>query len=102
VILGHLLRSLAQLINLVVQAYIFVILVRAVLSWVGPLPPSPLIVILRRLTDPVFRLIHRWFPFTVIAGVDLSPIIVMIGLYFINNLITGILLGYAGRLLAGG
>jgi len=102
VILGQFLRALAQLLHLAFQAYIFVILIRAVLSWMGPMPPSPLILVLRRLTDPVFRLVHRWIPFAIIGGIDISPVIVMLGLYFIDNLITGILMGYAGRLLAGG
>ena len=101
-ITGHLLRALAHLIHLAAQAYIFIILIRAVLSWMGPMPPGPLINILRRLTDPVFRLVHRYIPFSIIGVIDISPVIVMLGLYFIDDLITGILLGYAGRLLAGG
>ena len=101
-ILGNLLRALAQLLHMVFQIYIFIVLIRSVLSWMGPMPSSPLLVILRRLTDPVFRLIHRWLPFTIIGGIDISPVILMVGLYFIDNMITGILLGYAGRLLAGG
>ena len=47
-IAGHLLRALAHLIHLAAQAYIFIILIRAVLSWMGPMPPGPLINILRR------------------------------------------------------
>jgi YggT family protein len=51
--------------------------------------------ILRALTDPVFRLAHRHLPFLVVGGIDISPIVIVIALYFIDNFFTGLLLDLA-------
>jgi YggT family protein len=61
----------------------------------GTIPPNPFIMMLRRLTDPVFRLVHRHLPFMVIGGIDISPIAIVLVLYFIDNFITGLLMDLA-------
>jgi YggT family protein len=89
------LRSFAHVFHMVIQLYILVIIVRAVMSWMGHIPPNTFTIILRRLTDPVFRFVHRVLPFTIIGGIDISPIIIIIALYFIDNFFTGLLLNFA-------
>ncbi len=101
-IIGHLLKALAQLLHLVIQIYIIIIIIRAVISWLGNIPPNPLFVLLRRLTDPVFRVVHRFLPLTIIGGIDISPIIILVALYLIDNLITNLMINYANQLLYGG
>jgi len=95
VIAGNLLKAIAQLIHLVIHIYIFVIIIRAVISWMGNIPPNQFTYILRRLTDPVFRLVHRHVPFAIIGGIDISPIFITVILYFIDSVVTGILLDMA-------
>lgn len=99
---GHVVRALADLLHLLIQIYIFIIIIRAVISWMGNIPPNTFTYILRRLTDPVFRWIHRTLPFTVMGGIDVSPIIIIVALYFIDNLLYGLLMGYANQLIIGG
>lgn len=99
-IAGNLFKAVAQLIHLVIQAYILIIIIRSVISWVGTIPPNRFIIVLRKLTDPVFRYVHKMLPFTIIGGIDISPIIIVIVLYFIDNLLYGILMGYANELLS--
>ena len=98
-IVGNFLKVLAQLIHLLIQIYILIIIVRSVISWIGNIPPNRLIYILRKLTDPVFRYVHRLFPFAIIGGIDISPILIVIALYFIDNFFYGVLMGYANQLL---
>jgi YggT family protein len=100
VIAGNLLRAIAQLIHLVIHIYIFVIIIRAIISWMGNIPPNQFIYILRRLTDPVFRLVHRHVPFAIIGGIDISPIFITVILYFIDSVVTGILLDMAYQMSA--
>ena len=88
--------SLARLINILFEIYIIIIIIRSVLSWMGNMPHHPLVMILRRLTDPVFRFVHRVFPYTVIGGIDFSPILIVVALMLISNLITNLLLGSPG------
>jgi YggT family protein len=103
VILGHFFKATANILHLALQMYIVIVLVRSVLSWMGGIPRNNTFVyILRRLTDPVFRLVHRYFPFTIVGNIDISPIIIMMGLYFIDYFLVGVLMGYANKILAGG
>jgi YggT family protein len=95
VIIENFLRAFAHVFHMAIQLYILVIIVRAVMSWMGHIPPNTFTIILRRLTDPVFRFVHRVLPFTIIGGIDISPIIIVIALYFIDNFFTGLMLSYA-------
>lgn len=97
-ILGNFLRAFAQLFHMLIQIYIIIIIVRSIISWVGTIPPNPFIMILRRLTDPVFRLVHRHLPFLIVGGLDISPIVILVVLYFIDNFITGVMLDFAATL----
>ena len=98
---GNFIKALAQMVHLVIQFYIIVIIVRSVISWLGNIRSNQLVVILRRLTDPVFRFVHRHLPFTIVSGIDISPILIIVFLYFVDNFLTGVLLGYAEKLMQG-
>lgn len=100
-IIGNFLNAFAKLFHLIIHLYIIVIIIRAVISWLGNIPPNRLIYILRRLTDPVFRFVHKTLPFTIIGGIDISPVLIVVFLYFIDNFFTGLMLSYSNKLLGG-
>ena len=81
-------KALIDVIKLVIQVYVFIIIIRSLISWAGNIPPNRFIFFLRRITDPVFRLVHKHLPFTIIGGIDISPIIIIFFLYLLNNLLT--------------
>ncbi len=87
-ILNDLLKSFVQVVQLGIEIYIIIIIIRSVISWAGGIPANNLIYFLRKITDPVFRIIHRYIPFTIIGGIDISPVIIIFFLYLINNLLT--------------
>lgn len=102
-ILGHFFKAVAYIIHMALNLYMIIVLVRSVLSWMGGIPRhSPLVIILRRLTDPVFRLVHRYLPFTIVGNIDISPIIILMALYFIDQFLVGVLMGYANKMLVVG
>lgn len=101
-IVGYFLKAFAHLFHLLVQLFIVTILVRSIISWMGNIPPNRFVFILRRLTDPVFRLFHRYIPFSIIGGIDISPIIIIILLVFVDNFFTGIMMEYSVKLIMGG
>ncbi|MCK4763744.1 MAG: YggT family protein [Candidatus Aminicenantes bacterium] len=101
-IAGNFLRVLANLIHGVINVYILIIIVRSVMSWMGRVPRHPLVRVLRQLTDPVFRYVHRVLPFTIVGGIDISPLMIVMALYFIDDFLYSVLLGFAVKLLAGG
>jgi YggT family protein len=79
----NLILALAQLVNLVLQAYFWIIIARAVLSWVNPDPFNPIVRFLYRVTEPVLRPIRRRLP-TMQMGLDLSPMLVLLAIYFLQ------------------
>ena len=94
-IINNFLKAFAQLFHTLIQIYIIIIIIRSVISWMGHIPPNRFIMILRGLTDPVFRLVHRHLPFLVVGGIDISPIVIVIVLYFIDSFFTGLMLDLA-------
>jgi YggT family protein len=83
-LVSHLVHALANLVNLVLNAYLLIIIARAVLSWVNPDPYNPIVRFLHRVTEPVLRPIRERLP-TVAMGLDLSPMIVLLAIYFIQS-----------------
>jgi YggT family protein len=81
---GNLLLALANLIHLVLQAYFWIIIARAVLSWVNPDPFNPIVRFLYRVTEPVLRPIRHRLP-TFSMGLDLSPMVVILAIYVLDT-----------------
>ena len=94
---GNFFGALAQIIHFAIHVYIFIIIIRSVASWMGNVPPNPFFNLLKRLTDPVFRFVHRVLPYnvTVIGNIDISPIIIILALLLVDWLFTGLLSDYA-------
>jgi len=84
--LYYLLRSIGVL-------YIWIIIIASFLSFVRPDPYNPIVQVLTRLTEPVFAFIRKKLPFVVLSGIDLSPLIIIFGLQFIDIIIRNILVG---------
>lgn len=87
-IIDDLLKSLINLLQLMIQVYIFIVLIRSIISWSGNIPDNRLIFFLKKITDPVFRFVHKYFPFTIIGNFDISPVLIIFFLYFMNNLLS--------------
>ena len=75
--------AVARLLELVLWAYIWILIARAVLSWVSPDPYNPIVRFVYRITEPVLRPIRRRMP-TVAMGLDLSPMVVILVIYFLD------------------
>lgn len=69
---------LFRLANLALEIYMWVIIARAIISWVSPDPSNPIVRFLYRVTEPVLRPVRHRMPMTI--GLDLSPMIVLFGI----------------------
>ena len=87
-VLSNLVLALANLVNLGLQAYFWIIIARAVLSWVNPDPYNPVVRFLYRITEPVLRPIRHRLP-TFAMGLDLSPMVVLLAIYFLESFVVG-------------
>jgi len=90
--------SLLQLILSLLQLYTWVIIIRALISWVSPDPYNPIVRTLAVVTEPVLRPLRRLVPPHKVGGVDLSPLIAILLIQFVR---TGVAysFGYAPRFL---
>jgi YggT family protein len=71
-------------IQMVITLYIWIVIIAAFLSFVQPDPRNPVVQTIYRLTEPAFDFIRRKMPFVVFSGIDLSPLVIIFGLNFIN------------------
>jgi len=78
-----------QPILLVIQIYIWIIIISAILSLLQVDPRQPAVEIINRITEPAFRLVRQKMPFSVVGGLDLSPLILIIGLQLLSSLLSG-------------
>ncbi|HHH19602.1 MAG TPA: YggT family protein [Campylobacterales bacterium] len=91
--MNPLIYAIVQLIHSVITLYIWVVIIAAVLSFIQPDPRNPIVEILNRLTQPAFQWVRQKLPFVVISGIDLSPIVIIFGLQFIDTLLMGSVFG---------
>ncbi len=96
-ILATFIQAIAQILSMVINIYIWVVIISALLSWVNPDPTNPIVQILRRLTEPVYAFVRRYIP-TVIGGIDLSPIIIILALQFLDLFLVRVLFQLARSL----
>ena len=80
--MGSFIAALASLVNLVLTVYMWILIARAVLSWVNPDPFNPIVRFLYQVTEPVLRPIRHRLPATM--GLDLSPMVVLLVIYFLQ------------------
>ncbi len=81
-ILGNFLIAFAQVLNIALTIYLWVVIIRALISWVNPDPYNPIVRFLHSVTDPVLYPIQRAIPPA--GGIDFSPIILILGIYFLQ------------------
>ncbi len=84
-LLALLLGSLAELVSLAFNVFIFAILIQVILSWINPGAYNPALALLYKLTEPILEPIRRRLP--QMSGLDLSPLIALIGLQVLKMLV---------------
>ncbi len=83
--LGNFLLALAKLVNVAFSAYIWIVIGRAIISWVNADPYNPIVRFLVQATDPVLEKIRRYVP--PMGGLDLSPMLLILALVFLQSFI---------------
>ena len=88
--------ALASVLNLAVDVYIWIVIIRALVTWVQADPRNPIVRFLASMVDPVTNRIRRIFPFVRAGMVDLSPLVLIFGLYFLKLFVIRTLLQLSG------
>lgn len=96
-VLANFLRGAAKVLDLGLQLYLWLVVARAVLSWVNPDPYNPIVRFLHRATDPVLYWVRRRIP-ALFGGIDFSPMIVILAIVFLQRFLVQSLWDLASRL----
>lgn len=95
-VLGNLINAAAMVLDMVLYIAMWLIIIRALISWVSPDPYNPIVQFLIRATDPMLRPIQRLVP--PVSGLDLSPLIAIFAIYFLKAFLVVSLHDMASRL----
>jgi YggT family protein len=96
-ILNNFLVALAKVIDIVLTIYMWIIIFRALISWVNPDPYNQIVIFLYRVTEPVLRPIRRILPMRNV-GIDISPIIVILVIVFLQYFLVETIIQMVHRL----
>ena len=83
-ILANFLGALAQVLYFLLEAYMWIVVARAVISWVNPDPYNPIVRFLYSATEPVLYRLRRALPLYA-GGIDFSPILVFVAIIFLQR-----------------
>ena len=97
-VLGNLCPAVAMILDKVLWLYSIVVLVAVLISWVHPDPFNPIVQFLRAVTEPLFAWIRRHLPFAVVGMIDLSPILVFVGIQLLQMVVVRSLFEFGYRL----
>jgi YggT family protein len=96
-VMGNFLGAVARLLDLVLWAYMWLIIIRALLSWVNPDLWNPIVQFINRVTEPILAPIRRRVP-SWRMGIDLSPLVAILAIYFVQWFLVGTLRDMAWRM----
>lgn len=93
--MGTIIGGVANVINLAFQIYIFIVIARALISWVSPDPYNPIVRFLHNATDPVLHRLRNLLPFLQAGTFDFSPIVLLILLSVLQQFVVSSLMQLA-------
>jgi len=84
-------ETVADLIQMVLSAYLIIVFARAVISWVNPDPYNAIVRFLYQATEPVFRAVRRRLPLLTGGGIDFTPMVVILAILFVQRFLLPVL-----------
>jgi len=95
--MGALIEAVATVIYYILTVYLYIVIARAIISWVSPNPYNPIVNFLYMATEPVLRYTRRIIP-PIGGTLDLSPILVLVVLVFLRKFLVDTLMQFAQQL----
>lgn len=94
---ANFLSAVAQVLNTVLWLYMWILIGRTLISWVNPDPYNAIVRFLHNATEPLLFRVRRALP-VVAGGLDLSPLVVILGIFFLQSFLVQSLLDLSFRL----
>ncbi len=96
-VMGNFLQAVALVLNWVLWAYMWIVIGAVIISWVSPDPYNPIVRFLHQATEPVFYRVRRYLPMSGM-GLDFSPLIVLLAIYFVKAFLVRSMVDLAVRI----
>lgn len=95
-VVANFLEGIARALQVLLTICMWLIIIRAIVSWISPSPYNPIVQFLYRSTEPVLAPIRRRLPW--MGGVDISPIVAFVVIIFLQVFLVRSLIDLALRL----
>ena len=95
-VFSNLLIAVAKVLDVVLVVFMWIVIARAILSWVNPDPYNPIVRFIHNITEPVLSQIRRRLPVN-FGGIDFSPILVLLAVIFLQQFVVQSLYDLAQR-----
>jgi YggT family protein len=99
-IFANLLLAVANILNILISAYMWIIIISSLISWVNPDPYNPIVRFLHAVTQPVLRPIRKIIGYR-LGVIDISPMVVILALLFVKYFLIQSLIEFAYKLKGG-
>lgn len=96
-VISNFLVAIAKILNIALSLYMWIIIGRAIISWVNPDPYNPIVRFLNAVTEPVLYPIRRKIPLN-LGGIDFSPILVILAIIFLQSFLVKTLMQMAAAM----
>jgi YggT family protein len=97
-VLSNFLVAMARVLDVVLTFMYWLILIRAVISWVNPDPYNSIVQFLYKTTEPILYPIRKILPFSLKFGIDISPIIAFLTIMFLKSFLVSTILDLAAKI----
>lgn len=95
---GYFLMAVANVLDIALTLFMWIVIARAILSWVNPDPYNPIVRFIHKVTEPVMYPIRTKLPIN-LGGMDFSPIIILLGIVFLRSFVVNSLLRMARSMI---
>jgi YggT family protein len=85
-VFNNLLAAIAKVLDVVLSIFMWIVIARAILSWVSPDPYNPIVRFINNITEPVLYQIRKRIPLN-FGGMDFSPILVLLAVIFLQQFV---------------
>lgn len=99
-IFANLISAVANILDILLDVYTWVVVIAALISWVNPDPYNPVVRFLRAVTEPVFRPVRRVIGYR-LGPIDISPLIVILAIIFARRFLISSLIDIANKMRGG-
>ena len=85
-VFSNFLTAIAKILDVVLVIFMWIVIARAILSWVSPDPYNPIVRFIHNVTEPVLYQIRKRIPLN-FGGIDFSPILVLLAVIFLQRFV---------------